>query len=335
MNEFRTIVRIVPSTYKIALNHRILTVGSCFSDAIGGQLLKNKFSVSINPFGVLYNPPAIHQVINYAVLDERPFVGHYIQNDDIHLNFDLHSSFAALKKEELEEKSRDAISAAHDFIKKSGFLLITYGTAWVYTHKQTGRIVANCHKQPSHMFEKSLLNSGQIIESFSLMHNALKKNNPKIKIILTVSPVRHLKDTLQLNSVSKAVLRQACHGICETHSDVEYFPAYEIMQDDLRDYRFYKSDMIHPTEQAEEYIWNRFTETYMDSKSVEFIKQWQSILPALHHRPFHPASSGHQIFLRQTLHKLEQLKGIVDVDEEIHSIRMQLLDSQNPKQTSP
>jgi hypothetical protein len=333
MNEFRTIVRATPSAHKIALKHRIMTLGSCFSDAIGARLEWNKFTVSINPFGVIYNPVSIHRVLTRASQNEPPFPETYLQNDDVHLNYDLHSSFSALQKDLLEKKVNNAFADSHAFLKNCSWIMITYGTAWVYKLKSSGHIVANCHRQPSHLFEKTLLTTDQMIRSFGDMYNEVKKYNANIKFVLTVSPVRHVKDTLQLNAVSKAVVRIACHEMSERFKDVEYFPAYEVMMDDLRDYRFYKSDMIHPSEQAEDYIWNRFVEKYMDSETSDFLQQWKGIYPALLHKPFHPASSGHQIFLRQTLHKLEQLRGVINIEEEIHSIQTQLLDSNNQTST--
>lgn len=334
MNEFRTVVRTATSSFKVSLNHRILTLGSCFSDAIGGKLEQYKFAVSSNPFGVIYNPISLHSALNTSIQLSTPAEGHFVQNDDVYLHHDLHSSFSDLDRGKLEITIRDVFHRTNDFLKHCPWVFITYGTAWVFTHRESGRIVANCHKQPARMFDKSLLTVSEVVESFDVMQQALKAINPRTKIILTLSPVRHLKDTLTLNSVSKSVLRVACHQICEQFSDVEYFPAYEMMMDDLRDYRFYKQDMIHPTEQAEDYIWNTFTHQYMDADAMDFIDQWRSIYPALSHRPFHPASSGHQIFLRQTLHKLEQLKGVINVDAEIKSIRKQLLDSKNSKETS-
>lgn len=333
MNEFRTVVRTQSSASKIALKHRILTLGSCFSDAIGARLQQNKFAVRANPFGVVYNPISIHKTVESIIRRETPETSRYVLNDDVHLHYDFHSSFSDLDKGRLDESIRGAIRESHDFLKNSSWILVTYGTAWVFTHRESGRVVANCHKQPARLFDKSLLAVDQIVQSFQAMYRELKSFTPRVNIVLTVSPVRHIKDTLQFNSVSKSILRVACHEIGLQFPDVEYFPAYEIMMDDLRDYRFYKSDMIHPTEQAEDYIWNAFTHQYMDSGALDFIQQWRSIYPALAHRPFHPASSGHQIFLRQTLHKLEQLKGVINVHSEIHSIRSQLLDSKNSKET--
>jgi hypothetical protein len=153
----------------------------------------------------------------------------------------------------------------------------------------------------------------------------VKEFNPNITFILTVSPVRHVKDTLELNNVSKSVLRLACHSITEAHPDVEYFPAYEIMMDDLRDYRFYKSDMIHPTEEAEEYIWESFIARYFDSATNDFFKKWEKLMSAMEHRAFHPASKAHQSFLKETLESIQELKKVVNVDREEELIKSQLI----------
>ncbi len=329
MNEFRTIVSPLPSKIKIGLNSGVLTIGSCFADAVGSRLTAHKFLSSANPFGVIYNPVSIHNTLQDAFGNNLPNRETYLVHDGVHLNYTLHSSFSALERETLVKEVTDSFAATSDFLKKANVVMITYGTAWVYKRADTGLIVANCHKQPAREFEKSLLTTSDIQQSFITMYDQLKKENERLRFILTVSPVRHIKDTLPLNNVSKAVLRLACHELSSAYDDVEYFPAYEMLLDDLRDYRFYNRDMIHPTEEAEDYIWNALTQTFMDDQAKEFIKEWKTIYTALQHRPFHPASSGHQIFLRQVLHKLEQLKSVINVNEEISSIRSQLLDSGN------
>ncbi len=206
------------------------------------------------------------------------------------------------------------IVQTHDFLRHASVLMITYGTAWVYHLNASGHIVANCHKQNASLFNKSLLSQKHILESFDHTYNELKTLNPGIKIILTVSPVRHIKDTLELNSVSKSILRLSCHTIAEQYADVEYFPAFEMMIDDLRDYRFYKSDMIHPSTEAEDYIWENFLSRYADPSLKNFMVKWRVIQSALSHRPFHPQSTGHQHFVSETLKKLDELSSLVDVN---------------------
>jgi len=203
--------------------------------------------------------------------------------------------------------------------------MLTYGTAWVYQRKETGETVANCHKLPAAMFTKSLLTEEMIFSSFKTFYEQLKKFNPTIKIIITVSPVRHLKDTLELNNVSKSMLRVACHTISNRFEDVEYFPAFELMMDDLRDYRFYKPDKLHPTTEAEDYIWEKFMERFFSPELKDFVGKWNVILSALRHKPFHPHATLHQQFLLDTLIKLDELKSMVNVEEETALVKQQMI----------
>lgn len=324
MNEFRTPYRSGPVSLEIGLKQRFLTLGSCFSDAIGSRLRQFKFQSFVNPFGVIYNPISIHHALNHAI-HKLPAAGSgFTSHQDVYLNYDFHSTFSSLNKDQLQSELDGMIIQIHDYLKEVDYIVITYGTAWVYTLKSSGKIVANCHKQPAMFFEKRLLSIEEIMISFEKMNEELQKLNPKARIILTLSPVRHIKDTLPKNSVSKAIVRTACHYLAEKFSHVEYFPAYEIMMDDLRDYRFYGPDLIHPNEQAEDYIWERFTEQYMDKPVRTFLTEWKNILSALNHRPFHAASSGHKNFLQQTLKRLEELKSLVNVDDEIKALQSQL-----------
>ena len=323
MHILRTIVSNSTSPFGIGLKHPFLTLGSCFADGIGNRLQDNKFSVLPNPFGTVYNPHSIHKLLHYALSGKTPPDDTYLKHDEVFLNYDFHSEFSALSRTELVEKIDASIATTHAFLKGASHLIITYGTAWVYEHHNTNEIVANCHKKPSAEFTKSLLTQKKVIESFEKVYTILKAYNPSLRIILTVSPVRHLKDTLELNSVSKSVLRLACHTLCNTFTDVEYFPAYEIMLDDLRDYRFYKADMLHPTEEAVDYIWNAFIETYADQDLKTFLKQWKEITTALAHKPFHPSTAAHQKFLSDVLKKLEGLSKLVDVNSEIRFVQNQ------------
>jgi hypothetical protein len=301
-----------------------LTVGSCFSDAIGSQLVSNKINCKPNPFGTLYNPGSIHKAVEYAILNKPVHEDTFLKRNDIFFTYDFHSEFSSMNLKELQEQLKTTISETHSFLASAQWLIITYGTAWVYERNGTRSLVANCHKMPQKLFTKSLMTQKKLLDSFESMHSALKSFAPGIKVVLTVSPVRHIKDTLELNSVSKSVLRVACHTITEQYSDVFYFPAYEIMMDDLRDYRFYKADMLHPTEIAEEYIWQKFSEQYFDETLKTFLPKWKEIRSALAHKPFHQNSTAHQQFVRETLGKLAELKGVVNVDQEMEDLRKQL-----------
>ena len=325
MKEFRTEISISPAKHKIDLKSGLLTQGSCFANAIGERLASHKIRALINPFGVIYNPESIHKALASAIFNE-PLPGHtYLQHQEVFFNYNFHSAFSSLDKDELVSRLANTIGSTHYFLKDAHWLIVTYGTAWVYVRTETGEIVANCHKLPSSMFTKSLMSADAIVSSFKAFFRQLKEFNPDIRIILTVSPVRHIKDSLELNSVSKSILRLACHQLSSQFEDVEYFPAYELMVDDLRDYRFYQRDMLHPTTEAEEYIWEKFMERYFSRDLKEFVKKWKVILAALQHKPFHPETAAHQQFLRDTLTKLEELKPWVKVEEEMNLIRKQMI----------
>lgn len=325
MKSFRTIVSQHTSTHSIDLQTKVLSIGSCFADTIGAKLTSFKCECVTNPFGVLYSPEAIHKTLRYALRREVVPQHTFLQHQEVHVNYDFHSEFSALEKSELEKKINQTISTTHDTLKEAQWLFITYGTAWIYERNDTQEIVANCHKQPSALFNKSLLLPEQIVASFESIHSLLKSLNPSIRIILTVSPVRHIKDTLELNSVSKSALRLACHMLQEKFDNVEYFPAYELLLDDLRDYRFYKEDMIHPSAEAEEYIWEHFITQYGSPEYKAFMAKWKVIQSAMQHKPFHPQTKANQQFLKETLRKIEELKSQVNVDHEVALIRQQII----------
>lgn len=321
---FRTELIPLAGKHKSGLTHSFLTMGSCFADAIGTRLQETKFKVSVNPFGTTYNPVSIHNLLLQSLTGATLPGSTYVQQQDIHLNYHFHSSFSALSKTELQQKIASAMNSVLAALQVCDVLLITYGTAWVYKRKEEGDIVNNCHKQIASLFNKVLLTEKEIQDSFDDLYQALKKIRPDLRIILTLSPVRHIKDTLELNTVSKATLRTSCYHISQRYTDVDYFPAYEIMIDDLRDYRFYKSDMLHPTTEAEDYIWEKFTQTYFEADTIAFIKKWKEIKSALAHKPFHPSSAAHQQFLHSLYSKVSELKNMVHVEEELLFIKSQI-----------
>lgn len=324
MNDFRTELTPARSTFPLNSKDQILTMGSCFADSIGNRLAENKFSVWSNRLGAVYNPLSIHHLLHLFLSEQSPLPQSYVENEGIWLNYDFHSSVSAFTKNELETKIRTMLAEATSFLKTANCIILTYGTAFVYRLKATGQVVANCHKVPSGNFTKELLTEEEIAKSFQSFHDQLHRVNPKCKIILTVSPVRHLKDTLELNSVSKSILRLACHSITKQFSNVEYFPAYEILLDDLRDYRFYKTDRLHPTDEAVEYIWQKFVNSNIDEPTRQFISQWMEIIKDLAHKPFHPQSASHQQFLLRLLQRLERLQATVEVSAEIQKVKQEI-----------
>lgn len=324
MQSFRTEIRIDKEKHSVSLKQDILTTGSCFSDAIGSKLIENKFTALVNPFGTTYNPVSIHKLLRAALNNAHPASHSYFENNGLYTHYDFHSEFSNQNKEVVEAKIKSAVHTSHDFLKTAHWIIITYGTAWVFQRNDTRDIVANCHKMPMQHFTKELLTEKKILESFEGFYQNLKAVNPSCKIMLTVSPVRHIKDSLQLNSLSKSVLRVACNTLTELHKDVIYFPSYEIMLDDLRDYRFYKSDMLHPNADAEEYIWNKFSDSMFDGKTVEFLRKWKLVYASLQHKPFHGESASHQKFLAKLLVELQELNGTVNVDGEVVLVKAQL-----------
>ncbi len=330
MTNFRTTFSIPEAKHKISLDSQILTLGSCFADVVGNQLKDTKLKIEVNPFGTLFNPLSIFKVLSptYTQADERLFV----QNQDTWVHYNFHSQFSGNTREELRELITQKLSNIHQVLESypscltphTSHLILTFGTSFIYRLLSPQTYVANCHKMPNNLFEKDLLSVKDICKSFAILHQELKEINQNLRIILTVSPVRHTKDGMAENQVSKSILRAACHYLTTDYQDVEYFPSYEIMMDDLRDYRFYKPDMIHPSEVAEQYIFEKFSETYFDPALKEFIKTWQPIRKALNHKPFNEKSENHQQFLRKLLEDLEGISGLVDVREEIEEVSKKL-----------
>lgn len=324
MKSFRTELQILPSKKPIQFDNPIVTIGSCFADTIGGNLKEHKFKTLINSFGTVYNPISIHKLLLFAIHNQPPLVHTYSNNSDLHFNFDFHSSFSSLSRNQTEKQITEAVGMAHYMLKSASHLMITFGTGWVYERLDTKEIVANCHKVPQDKFKKYLLSRKSILESFEDLYQQLKKLNPSLTIILTVSPVRHVKDTLELNSVSKAVLRLSCHTLTTSYPDVDYFPAYEILMDDLRDYRFYDTDLIHPSSLASDYIWQKFCGCYFDDKTKSVVQEWRSIKKSLEHKPFQPFSASHKTFLTETHLRLKKLSKQLDVHTELLELEKQI-----------
>ena len=321
---FRTEINPAPSSQKIGLQTPVLVLGSCFAEVIGKRMEENKFKALSNPFGVIFNPVSLNKVLQYAATKQHPDPDTFLQNQEVFYNYDFHSNFSSLNKEDLISEITESIIGVHHFMGKCKWIILSLGTAMVHARKDTGEIVANCHKIASSHFTKRILEVQEVVESLEHSIKAIQLFNKNCRFILTVSPVRHLKDTLEVNSLSKATLRLAVNALCDKCSEATYFPSYEVLLDDLRDYRFYKDDMLHPTRQAEDYIWNKFAETYFDQETLNFMSDWAKLRDALSHKPFHPESKSHQNFLRKTIEKLESFQDRVEVGHEIETLKKQL-----------
>ncbi|MFK5879223.1 MAG: GSCFA domain-containing protein [Flavobacteriaceae bacterium] len=305
---FRTQIPINKVHNQIDYDSNLLLLGSCFTENIGNKFSHFKFGTNINPFGILFHPKAIEKLITNSINQKE-----YTENDVFFHNerwhsFDAHSDLSNSSKELLLQNLNDATATMHQQLNNGSHLIITLGTAWVYRQIESDTIVANCHKIPQKKFLKELLSVDEITGSLENIIALVKSTNPAIKIIFTVSPVRHLKDGFVENSLSKAHLISAIHQIVEQRNHIHYFPSYEIMMDDLRDYRFYKSDMIHPNKTAIEYIWQQFKNTWISDNSFELMDEIDTIQKGLTHRPFNEVSEQHQLFLENLQLKIETLK---------------------------
>jgi hypothetical protein len=292
---------------------------------MGERLANSKLPCLVNPFGTTYHPFAIHKHLEGLVNSHPLSTDRFVQRDGAWYHYNFHSSLRGTSREELARVIAKCFADTGEVLRKAKVLIITYGTAWAYELADSQSPVSNCHKMPSQLFARRLASLEEIRADFQNVLGLIRQVNPGLRVILTVSPVRHIRDTIPLNQVSKSLLRLACHQLQETEHDVDYFPAYELMMDDLRDYRFYGDDLIHPTPFAEEYIWKKFVDAYLHPATIEFLAQWEPIRRALAHRPLQAPGATHREFLTNTLHQLRQLQRVADVEKEIQSLQQQLL----------
>lgn len=317
---FRTEIKLSPYEWSINHQDKIFSIGSCFAEAMGKRFSESKFQVS-TPFGTIFNPISIFRLLRISSqiekIDEHLFIKNH---EEIAYHYDFHSSWRNYEVDSLRTDIEEKLSAISRFLQESEYLLITLGTAWVYELSARQRIVANCHKMPATIFNKRLLSVEEIIEDFEKLQSCVSSK----KIIFTVSPVRHLKDTLPLNTVSKSVLRLACHYLQEKYANVYYFPAFELINDDLRDYRFYTEDMLHINSQGEQYIWDKFVESSISPKSREIIAKWKKIKNHLGHQFFNKQTPLYREFLQKVLADIESLSTEINVSEEMAKLHQAL-----------
>ncbi len=328
--EFRTPVPVPPSAHKITLRTPVLAVGSCFAEVMGERLAAHKFTTLVNPFGVIFNPVSLAGLLDKALTGTPAGREGLVSTREGWRHYDFHSRLGAPDAETLLAQTDAALAATGQFLAGAGWLLLTLGTAFAYRRKDNGAVVANCHKVPNTSFAKELLPLETIVSALDDVLSRLAGQHPHLRVLLTVSPVRHTRDTLVLNAVSKSLLRVACHALAEKHRHVQYFPAYEIMLDDLRDYRFYQPDMIHPSEVAEGYIWQKLAEAYFDEQTARFTREWAKLRQALGHRPLHPHTEAHRDFLRSILAQLEAWRDVVSLEAEIAQLSAQLANGTGP-----
>ena len=307
---FRTEISLTPLAEGIDHSAKIFALGSCFAESISERLAKAKFSVTTNPFGVAFNPLSIANAIE-RLADTRAFaVCDIREGREGFFSFDAHSSLDGKTHTEIFTNLNQAVAQGSKALRDADWVILTFGTAWVY--EREGRVVANCHKQPAKEFERRRLSVEEIVERYCKLFEGVLRDK---RVLLTVSPVRHLGDGLQENSVSKSILRLAVEELCERYENAHYFPSYEILMDDLRDYRYYADDLAHPSKMAVDYVWERFCEGVMTDGARTLLPQIEQIVTAAEHRPFNPTSEAHRAFCRKMLLKMESLSEI-DFSEE-------------------
>lgn len=304
---FRTNIALQKERNQIDYDSKLLLFGSCFSENISKKLSYFKFNTTSNPFGILFNPIAIERLITNAIN-----LKNFTDDDIFNLNerwhcFDAHSDLSAIEKSELLHNLNSQISTTHKQLSETSHIIITLGTAWVYRFIESDSIVGNCHKIPQKKFLKELLSTEEITASLENITALVKSLNPSVNITFTVSPVRHLKDGFIENAQSKSHLLTAIHQVIKSTNQLYYFPSFEIMMDDLRDYRFYANDMLHPNETAIEYIWEQFKKVWINEKSLSTMKEVETVQKGISHKPFNPTSEQHQKFLIKLKEKKNKL----------------------------
>lgn len=299
--------------------HQILMIGSCFTENIGSLLRNNCFKVLENPNGILFNPVSVAESVQqYITNKQMNETDLFLLNETWH-SWKHHSRFSGIDPKSTVEKINDSTTTAHRFLKNADHLFITLGSAWVYQLSKEaasleGTVAANNHKAPAAWFNRTLLSAETTKGLLENMIQELLQFNPHIQIIFTISPVRHLREGVIDNNRSKAILIQAVHDLANIYDAIYYFPAYELVIDDLRDYRFYAEDLVHPNYQATQYVWEKFTEACIHPDSSQLFKMIKEIKLAYQHKPFNAATSQHQAFLKkyaqETIHLMEQFPHI-------------------------
>ena len=301
---FTTQIPISKHENNISHKDKIMLLGSCFTENIGNKLSINGFETMINPFGILYNPFSIcnslDRIINLKFLLSEDLV----QVNEFWYSYEHHGIFRNENSDNLLQTINLGISEANSFLKQTNWLIITLGTAWIFFLKENNKILGNCHKLNSQLIDRRLLTINEITENINLTINNIRKINPNIKIILTVSPIRHWKQGFRENLISKSTLHLATDQICKSINNCSYFPAYEIVMDELRDYRFYQADMLHPSEVAVDYIWEKFSNHLFSDNTIQLCKDYFKLHSMKQHRAFNPESQGY----KQHLIKIEKLE---------------------------
>ncbi|MCB0570642.1 MAG: GSCFA domain-containing protein [Phaeodactylibacter sp.] len=308
MPAFRTIVSMPEYPFRISYPNQLLSLGSCFAEHIGRKLEERHFPSLLNPFGIQYNPVSIARGLE-RLLQDAPFRPHeLLEHQGLWHSFWHHGVFSHPNLEQALAGMNNAYRRAQAFLLSANRLILTLGTAHVFVYRPTGDVVANCHKLPGSAFDRRRISPREAMAALEPVLQELRLRLPELEVILTISPVRHIRDGLVENQRSKSVLLLAAAELARQHGFIHYFPAYEIVVDELRDYRFYEADMIHPSALAVDYIWERFGQAFFEEETHRIVQRVEKIRAASQHRPFHPRSAEHQRFLGQQLSLIDALE---------------------------
>ena len=319
-SKFQTIVEIPKYNWETGYSKKNIFMGSCFTENVGNKMAALKYDVDINPFGILYNPISVANGIR-ILLHKKEFTNSdLIKHNSLWHSFYHNGKFSSVDKQKTLQNINSRIKNSSDYLKNANFIFITFGTAWIYKYKTTGETVSNCHKINGNEFERVRLSVNDIVDEYKQLLSEIRELNPALKVVFTVSPIRHWKDGAVENQRSKATLLLAVDEIIKASKvNCDYFPSYEIMMDELRDYRFYAEDMIHISDVAIKHIWEKFETALISEESRKISKEVVKITAATNHRPFNKFTKEHQIFLQKQLSKLQVFKQkypFVDLEKE-------------------
>ena len=308
-SKFQTIVDIPKFSWETEYSKKNIFMGSCFTENVGNKMAALKYDVDINPFGILYNPISVANGIRILLHKKEFDKSDLIKYDGLWHSFFHHGKFSFSDKNETLEAINNRIQFSAEYIKDADFLFITFGTAWIYKYKATGETVSNCHKIPAKQFRRVRLSVDEIVDEYKQLLAEIYELNPALKVVFTVSPIRHWKDGAIENQRSKATLLLAIEQIIkDSKNNCDYFPSYEIVMDELRDYRFYSEDMIHISDAAIKHIWEKFELALISDESRKISKEVAKIVTAVNHRPFNKFTKEHLLFLQKQLSKLKQFE---------------------------
>ncbi|MDR3297432.1 MAG: GSCFA domain-containing protein [Prevotellaceae bacterium] len=306
--KFFTTVEIAPLARKLGYEHKLMFVGSCFAESLCKHLCDLKMTAAQNPFGVVYNPHSLAQSLR-RMGEKRLLVEDDLRRENgLWFSYTHHGRFAHHDKDECLRLHNESVMRGSWALRTADFLVLTLGTAWAYRHKASGEVVANCHKSPASEFERIFITPDEVTSLLCEAVSRVQRINPEVYTVITVSPVRHFKDGAHGSQLSKAALLLGVDEAVKRCTNTCYFPAYEIVMDELRDYRFYAADMLHPSDTAADYVCERFEQAALSDEAVQTMAEVRQLMAAMQHRPLHAQSQEYRAFCELQLRKIAQLR---------------------------